>query len=202
MTIDKNIFGSTKSNTHYSGNLSSYFPGPSVYFLDINLNNRKKNTNANFISPGSASNTPSKTLEQILSPLLANSSNDPVDQIWEDKLKIARFKISSLVGALYLREKIKKQNIYGIDEDICKIHTQQFALATSPSFDKYSINLDQIGLEKTVCSLEHEKRSEVVSFWKDVTSLRKDLVEAIDEYLSLKRKMELLEIKAERYSND
>jgi len=202
MNNEKGSYGSVNGRAYFFNNQASYLSKPSVNYSDLSLNIFKEGNGTASINPIHHSTSSPKSLEQLLSPLLANSSNDPIDQIWEDKLKIARFKISSLVSALSLRENIKERNIYGIDEDICKIHTQQFALATSPSFDKYSINLDQIGLEKSVCSLEHEKRSEVVNCWKDIITMRKDLVEAINEYLSLKRKMDLLGIKTGRDSND
>lgn len=163
--------------------------------------NRNK---VNFYSPGNPKEylQPFSTiLKYLISPSTEIILNNPIDQTWEDKLKIARLKISSLANTFYQRELIKRDNIWKIDEDICKIHTQQFTLAKSPSFDKYSINMDQIGLEKTICSLEHEKRSEITNFWKDILMIQKDFIEALNEYLSLKRKMDLLGITAKGYPN-
>ncbi|OVE78787.1 hypothetical protein BVY01_04425 [bacterium I07] len=132
-----------------------------------------------------------KTIEKLINHLVGDSPTNPINCIWHDKLTIARFKISSLVHALYLREKLKSDNLYRIDQDICNIHTQQFALQDA-HFGQYSMNSAQFGLEKAVTGLESEKRSEAVGCWKDILGLRKDLTDAITEYLSIKRKTSLL----------
>jgi len=148
----------------------------------------------------SQNNSPSnqwkyQSLESLLNSHRNNQPSDPINQIWQDNLRISRFKISSLLNALYSRDKIKGINIYQINEDICKIHTQQFSLANDSSIGQYSLNKDQFGFEKSVCSLEREKRTEIVNCWKDKLMMRKDLIEAISDYLSLKRKMGLLGLK-------
>lgn len=196
MTIYKNQTDTIKKDNHYTEN-PTWIHSSLSYSVLKNSSQSKQNNISNIKIPDFPRN-----LEYILHSFLCDSSGDPINQIWEDKLKSAKLKISSMVYALTLREIIKRKNIFSIDEDICKIHTQQLALANSPSFNKYSLNTEQLGLEKTVTSLEHEKRSEIVNCWKDMLLIQKDFIEAINEYLSLKRKMEVLEIDTRRYSND
>ena len=141
------------------------------------------------------------SLESLISTIPKNQPSDPINHIWQDKLKIAQCQVSSLINAIDLRGKIKQENIYRINQDICNIHTQQFALQNSSPFGKYSITPDQSGLEKSVVNLEREKRSEIVGCWKDILMTRKDLIDAISDYLSLKRKMDLLGIQTRDNQN-
>jgi len=136
-----------------------------------------------------------QSLGSLLNPQKNNQSSDPIHQIWQDKLRISRFKVSSLLKTLSLREKIKKENIYNINEDICKLHTIQFAMANDSSVGEYTGNMQNFGLEKAVGNLEREIRSEITGCWKDISMMRKDLIEATSDYLSLKRKMRLLGLK-------
>ncbi|OVE80175.1 hypothetical protein BVY01_00685 [bacterium I07] len=143
-----------------------------------------------------------KNLTSILYSLSSASNNDLIPQIWKDKLTISRLKISSLLTALAYRKKLLRDSIYNIDNDICSLHTQQFALQDSSSLGKYSINPAQSGLEKSVVNLESEKRTQRSAFWKDATSIQEDLVNAISDYISLKRKMNLLGINSNNKEND
>jgi len=101
-----------------------------------------------------------------------------------------------------IRDKIRQDNIYRIDQDICKLHTQQFALGNGHSSGHYAVDPAHIGLEKTVISLEKEKRSEVIHCWSDLLSLRKDFTEALKDYLALKRKMNVLGIPIPKHQNE
>ena len=143
---------------------------------------------------------------QSLESLLSNTKNDPptdpINHIWQDKLKLVRFKMSSLLNALNLRDQIKQDSLYDINQDICKIHTLQFAMANDSSLGKYTSNKYHLGLEKAVGNLERDKRSEVLSCWKDTVMMRKDLVDALREYMSLKRKMSLLGLRMNTKYND
>jgi hypothetical protein len=142
-----------------------------------------------------------QSLESLLHNPQKIKHSDPINQIWQDKLKISRFRISSLINALALREKIKHENIYRINYDICKIDTLKFAMANDSSLGRYTTNIYNTGLEKTVSGLEREKRTESIGCWKDILMMRKDLIEAVSEYLSLKRKMGLLGIKIKNNYN-
>ncbi|MCJ7813082.1 hypothetical protein MUP95_07185 [bacterium] len=194
-----NLYGVQNTNS-YSSNIN-YLPIPLSYTSFPILEYKNISDKNNIINKTDEFKTTHQNLEHILSYFNKNSSTDPINQIWQDKLKIARFKISSLVNALALRDQIKHNNIYHIGQDICKIHTHQFALEDSSLFG-YSINLAKFGLEKTACSLEGEVRSEIVSCWKDKLLMQKDLTEAIAEYLSLKRKMNLLGLNTKNSYND
>ena len=154
------------------------------YIKEIEYTSTEKNDNLN--------NLPS--LESLVSIIARRQSADPIDQIWHDKLTILRLRLSSLIQSLRTRQKLKDDNIYNINKDICQIHTQQFSIKND-ALKKYSPSNELLGLEKAVCNLEGEKRSEVLNCWKDLSMIQRDLVECISDYISLKRKMNLLNIK-------
>ncbi len=145
---------------------------------------------------------PPKSLDRLLSYFISSDIVDPIEQTWQDKLKIARFKISSLVNAINVRNKIREDNMYHINNDICSLHTAGFALDNNNPAGKYAVNTQKIGLEKAVAGLEKDKRSEIVGFWSDILLLRKDLTDAIHDYLALRRKMNLLGIQLPTYYHE
>lgn len=92
--------------------------------------------------------------------------------------------------------------MYHINNDICSLHTAGFALDNNNPAGKYAVNTQKIGLEKAVAGLEKDKRSEIVGFWSDILLLRKDLTDAIHDYLALRRKMNLLGIQLPTYYHE
>lgn len=122
---------------------------------------------------------------------------DPLAQFLSGKREFLTKSLEEIVALIREREQIRDINIYQIDKDICKTRTQMFNLP----WRRYEINFD-LGkihqtLQKQVVALNREKRLEEIACWRDVTRLKSDLRESLEELAQEKRKQSLLSGKAE-----
>ncbi|OVE79462.1 hypothetical protein BVY01_02440, partial [bacterium I07] len=112
---------------HHTNNWKFDYPSIPWAYGDLSTKMNQNSMGTDWYSLIAESKQPTvsmkKSIDNILYNFSSNSPTDPVDLIWHDKIKITQLKITSLIHALYLREKLKQENIYRIDQDICHMHT-------------------------------------------------------------------------------
>ena len=100
--------------------------------------------------------------------------------------------MDDILNRIKEREKIKDRNTWEIDQEICQVHT---FMLNHPR-NRYAIDMSLLksynALQQQVNALDHAKRAEEISCWRDVTRLKNDLRESIKELEQEKRKQSLL----------
>ena len=117
---------------------------------------------------------------------------DPLAQFLSSKREFLNKSLDEIVALINEREQIRNSNIYQIEKDICKVHTNMLNLP----WQRYNINFDNDKvyhrLQQLVMALNREKRAEDVACWKDVTHLKSYLRESLRESEQEKRKQAIL----------
>jgi hypothetical protein len=117
---------------------------------------------------------------------------DPLARFISGKRKFLNKSLDDILNLIKKREKIKDRNSLEIDHEICQIHT---SMLNHPK-NKYAIDMAKLksfdALQQQVNALYNAKRVEEISCWRDVTRLKSDLRESINELEQEKRKQSLL----------
>ena len=122
-------------------------------------------------------------------------SSDLIDTLFTDKLNTTKFSTLQLISQMRERQNIKKRNLENIDYRMDHFKSQ---LAQVEDLCLYNEIFDlnnkkmKINLEEKISGLDKEKRAEDVSCWRDLTQLRKELIDSIGEYKTASRKRELI----------
>ena len=100
--------------------------------------------------------------------------------------------IEGVLGAIYERERLKDQNLAGIDADMAEVKEKLarlsvWYLSQNPQVDRVRANM-----EREVLGLEREKRFEAVACWRDVVRLRAELYESLGHFEREEAKAALL----------
>lgn len=112
--------------------------------------------------------------------------DDFVMGLIRDKSKFARAAAEGLARQIYERQRIKEHNLAGIDYDSCRCGT--YLLELFVWGDRQLASKRRQTLDTTLFGLERERRAEDVSCWRDISLLKKDLIEALAEYSSAARR--------------
>ena len=119
-------------------------------------------------------------------------NRDPLAKFLFGKRKFLNKSLDDILNRIKEREKIKDRNTWEIDQEICQIHT---SMLNHPK-NRYAIDMSLLksynALQQHVNALDHAKRAEEISCWRDVTRLKNDLRESIKELEQEKRKQSLL----------
>ena len=117
---------------------------------------------------------------------------DPLEKFISGKRKSLNKSLDDILNLIKEREKIKDKNALEIDQEICQIHT---SMLSHPK-NKYAIDMSLLKsystFQQQVNALDHAKRAEEISCWRDVTRLKSDLRDSIKELEQEKRKQSLL----------
>ena len=136
-------------------------------------------------SDNNSKNPEDKTLDNLL-------KRDPLAKFLSGKRKFLNKSLDDILNRIKEREKIKNRNVLEIDQEICQIHT---SMLSHPK-NKYAIDMSLLKsystFQQQVNALDHAKRAEEISCWRDVTRLKSDLRDSIKELEQEKRKQSLL----------
>ena len=121
--------------------------------------------------------------------------SDLIDVLFTNRLNVTKFSILHLISQMRERQHAKKRNLKRIDYDVSKFNTH---LAQTEDQCLYNEILDldnrktKISLAQKIAGLEKDRRSEEISCWRDLTQLRKELIDLIKECKTESRKKELI----------
>lgn len=109
---------------------------------------------------------------------------DEVGRLFEEKSFFGKARIESILGDMSERYSLLQNNVSTLDYQICRVDSLVmqlpiFALGLSKDLDKI-----RTSLESEVMGIEQLKMKEQTSCWKDVSRLKSDLLEAINEHSS------------------
>ena len=118
---------------------------------------------------------------------------DFVDDLLASKVEGMRQNIDRIQYQIERREKLREQNLYGIDLDMCKLKTELFECELWPKGANKTIEQRRSQLERQLDDMERDKRAEDVMGWRDRQMLLREMREAGLEYESATRRKGLLE---------
>jgi hypothetical protein len=129
-----------------------------------------------------------RLLEDSLKPQTEENSNI-ADKIFGDQKKRHHLNLRHSGNLFYERCKLHNNHIKEIDNTMTDISGKLFSagLGNLPDNQKRLSTL-----ENQMLQLEHQRREEQLSFWKDTVDLRKDLFETAAEYKTADNRYRLL----------
>lgn len=125
-------------------------------------------------------------------------TQDLVARLFGDRLERQRLSVAEIATLIAERQKMLYKNVETLDYQLCTVggikHTFE-EIHYAP--DLATLLKDKLSLEKTVNELDMKKADEYKQCWKDISTLRMDLLEGLAEYMSIHNKAEML---APKYS--
>ena len=121
--------------------------------------------------------------------------SDLIDILFTDKVNSTKFSVLNLISQIRERQHIKRRNLERIDYDVDKFKTH---LAQIEDLCLYNETFDfdrrktKISLGGKIAGLKKDKRGEEIACWRDLTELRKELLDLTKEYKAASRKRELV----------
>lgn len=145
-----------------------------------------------YAGPNTAEPPYAGPLEAITHDILTKGTSDPLDHFFTGKRQFLAKSIEEVLGLIYEREQIKYDNIRKADYDSSKLKTRLFAIdswrtGVDPQLDRTRSQIDG-----ELMGLEREKRLEEVACWRDITRLKSELRETLQEFNQEKRREALL----------
>lgn len=134
------------------------------------------------------------------------SGSDLIDILFTDRVNCTKFSILGLISQIRERQHIKRRNLERIDYDMDKFKThldQIEELCLYNEIFDFDRRKTKISLGGKIAGLKKDKRAEEISCWRDLTELRKELLDLIKEYKTASRKKELVassELEYDKYS--
>lgn len=127
---------------------------------------------------------------QSLRGLMAELPNgaEPLSDVLRERLALKKFTLGQIMALIQGRRKIMYRHIKEIDRGVCNCISHIYELEFWLPQDRAR---RQNTLERTIAGLEKEKRAERVACWRDLARLHQDVLEAIGEYRSAKRRARL-----------
>lgn len=126
---------------------------------------------------------------QTLYPYTINfapQKGDEIDDILVERLENLGEAIEELDNALVVRKALSKKFIHQINKEIEEIDFQLDHLSPPWKMGFYpQFEFFRLSLHKSMTSRKKDIRSEELSHWQDVISLRKEKRKFLDEYKSL-----------------
>ena len=132
------------------------------------------------------------TVEQVVARgYLAVPRADPSTALLTDKRMTSGLGLDDLIGQIRRRYDIYDQNLYEIEQAKCSavnsLHSVQADRGSMPANSK-----EVYGLSKALQRLYQQQLDERVRLWQDVSRLRLAMPETAQQYLSVYRKVQLL----------
>ncbi|OGR74274.1 MAG: hypothetical protein A2089_03800 [Elusimicrobia bacterium GWD2_63_28] len=116
-----------------------------------------------------------------------------VARLFSDKIQRQRLSVTEIINLINERQAMLNRNVKTLDYQLCQIGGLKSTFDTIHyTADLGALIKDKIGLEKSVTELEMKKADEYKQCWKDISTLRKDLLDGLVEYMALQKKAELL----------
>lgn len=138
-----------------------------------------------------------KSLEKIISKSASKEKRFPLDKMLSDKSKSLKASVNALLEEISLREEINTSQFKGINEEICRQHTELMQLEKLEDHYPHDLgkelNEAKDKIKSNVLELEREKRKETLECWRDLMFLKKYLMVSLKDYWELERKRGILE---------
>jgi hypothetical protein len=136
------------------------------------------------------------SLEGITIESTHGEGRSVLERVFSDKRKTLKATVKALLDEIKLRETLDTHLVTKIDDEICRLHTNQMQLDNlTPNylsdFEK-DIAKRKSQLENNVLELEKEKRTEYLECWRDLMFLKKYLHASLKDYWDLVKKSEVL----------
>lgn len=113
-----------------------------------------------------------------------NKDMDPVTGLFESKTFFGKARIESVLNEMGTRYKLMNENLRGLDYQICEADSMIDRLPPhAPGMSK-DLDRTRTALEDSVRRLEQEKMREKVTAWKDISRLKSDLHDVMEQYTS------------------
>mgnify|MGYP001575730727 CR=1 FL=1 len=134
----------------------------------------------------------------LSAPVNSQSAKSYVQSLISDKTKAEKAVAKQLLNEIGLREKIRRDSIRSIDEDICQsenLLNEIRAITEAPYFpaiDDLRFGSRRTTLEMKLLELNELKRRQEVEAWKDESTLRRYLLFAFRDYWIAARRSQLL----------
>jgi hypothetical protein len=133
-----------------------------------------------------------QTIEEVITRgYFAAPRAPPEIALLSDKEATSRLALEDVVSQIQRRVKIYRQNINEIEHSKCYAINDSFAWEAAHGLPASSDQ--QYLLGKRLQELYGEGRRERVALWKDVSRLRQTLPENLQQYLSVYRKLKILD---------
>ena len=126
-------------------------------------------------------------------PVKVSPSQDLVARLFGDRLERQRLSVAEIATLIAERQKMLQKNVKTLEYQLCTVG----GIKSTFEWIHYTPDLatllkDKLSLEKTVNELETKKAEEYKQCWKDISTLRMDLLEGLAEYMSIHNKAEML----------
>jgi len=161
-------------------------------YLNLTLSGLGYGFNDPFRERLKSDETEPKDLEGLSDGLSLAKWTDPLGAFLGAKKEFLGKSIADLLREIEVREKMRDDHLHQIDYESCSFQTRIYELdfwqrGMNPIADRV-----RTSLEKEMSGLEKEKRMEEISCWRDVSHLKTDLREVMQEWAMEKRKDLLL----------
>lgn len=126
------------------------------------------------------------------------AAGDYVGRLFSDKAKAEKAVLKQLLNEITLREGIRKDILFRIDNDICQCENflHEIRSITAHGYfipeESLAFGTRRTSLETKVLELEELKREEEVKAWEDLSTLRRYLLFALRDYWAAVRRKDLL----------
>ena len=111
-----------------------------------------------------------------------NKDLDMITGMFTEKAFFETARIESFLDDMTLRYDLMHRNIKTLDYQICYVHSQIFQLPYAQLGLFKDLDRTRLTLETTAMELEQQKLKEKTSAWKDISKLKSDLMECLQEY--------------------
>ena len=132
------------------------------------------------------------TVEQLVTQgYFAISTSMPETALLEDRKHTSWLSLEDAISQVRQRLDIYSQNMYELKLAQCAAQNDLFAFESKYGWP--APTEQQYVMGKRLQRLYSEQREERVSLWKDVSMLKQELPEALRQYLSATRKLQILD---------
>jgi len=121
-------------------------------------------------------------------------SFDIVEQTFEQDVDLLRKWIREIQVQLKARGDLRDYFLNELDENVSHLYDYIHDIKHWEPGYKPSVDQRRSSLERELLDLREERRTQVLSFWRDVSDLEKELRTLEQEYEKAKRRKELLDM--------
>jgi hypothetical protein len=169
--------------------LTNMKPGTNYYYVPVHPQYCIGTLNA-----ASSSQSSLATAANTARSLATSNGADPIDSFLSEKTRILKTAIRQVLEHIAERESLRDEMVAQINDQQCDAKGRLYRVA--PYGDAPLTIGDprrRSAIEKELTDLEGEKRREMVSAWKDISTLRKELRERFIEYLEERQRQRVLQ---------
>jgi hypothetical protein len=133
-----------------------------------------------------------QTVEEVIARgYFAVPYANPITALISDKLHTSRLGLNDVIHQIRSRYEIYARNIEELNESVCEVNNGLFrqladhGMLVATQRQMYSVT-------KAVQKLYEEQREERINLWRDISRLKLEFPEAIQQYLAAYRKQAIL----------